>query len=140
MLTIDTTTDFGKRVLKHLDDDVVVWLTTSRPGMAPQPSPVWFLWHDDALLIFSQPGTPKLRNIAANPNVALNFNCTPEGGDVVVMTATAEVLAEQPAADVVDIYLTKYARNIERLGSTPDAFLQAYSAPVLITPTSLRGH
>jgi PPOX class probable F420-dependent enzyme len=140
VVTIDTSSAFGQRVLRHLDQDLVVWLTTTRPGMAPQPSPVWFLWHDERLQVFSQPDTPKLRNIAANPRVALNFNCTPEGGDVVVMAASAEVLSERPPADVMDAYFAKYARGIRQLGSTPEAFIQSYSVPIRITPTSLRGH
>jgi PPOX class probable F420-dependent enzyme len=140
VFTIDRSSDFGQRVLRHLEEEIVVWLTTTRPGVAPQPSPVWFLWHDNGALMFSQPNTPKLRNIEANPRVALNFNCTPEGGDVVVMSASAEVLSDLPPADVLDVYLAKYGRNIEQLGSTPDGFLQSYSVPVRITPTSLRGH
>lgn len=140
MVTIDASSDFGRRVLRHLDEEIVVWLTTTRPGVAPQPSPVWFLWHDEGLLVFSQPNTPKLRNIAANPRVALNFNCTPEGGDVVVMGATAEVLGERPPADVMATYFAKYARGIEQLGMTPEGFIQSYSVPIRITPTSLRGH
>jgi len=33
---------------------------------------VWFLWNDGSILLYSQPDTPKLRNIAANPRVALH--------------------------------------------------------------------
>ena len=140
MFTIDKSSEFGHRVLKHLHEEEVIWLTTNRPGRAPQPSPVWFLWHEDHLLVCSQPNTPKVRNITANPNVALNFNCTPQGGDVVVMTASAEILEQMPPTEVMDKYFAKYVRGIEQLGSTPEQFMEAYSVPIRLTPTSLRGH
>lgn len=38
---IDQDTEFGARVLGHLRDEIVVWLTTVTPGGAPLPSPVW---------------------------------------------------------------------------------------------------
>ena len=46
---IDTTTDFGAHVAKHLADDQVVWLTTVRANGIPEPSPVWFLWDGEAI-------------------------------------------------------------------------------------------
>ena len=67
---------------------------------APQPSPVWFLWDGESFLIYSQPGTPKLRNIAANPRVALHLNDNGTGGDVVVVSGRAQ-LSEDPSADQV---------------------------------------
>ena len=140
MFTVDASSEFGQRVLKHLHEEDVIWLTTTQPGKAPQPSPVWFLWHEDHLLVFSQPNTPKVRNIAASPRVALNFNCTPQGGDVVVMTASAEIVEQMPPPKVMERYFAKYARGIQQLGSTPEKFIQSYSVPIRITPTSLRGH
>ena len=74
-MVIDTSTDFGAGAA-HLQDDQVVWLTTVGPDQTPQPSPVWFLWDGETPLIYSQPGTPKLRNIGQHPRVSLNFNCT----------------------------------------------------------------
>ncbi|MBA2278562.1 MAG: TIGR03667 family PPOX class F420-dependent oxidoreductase [Chloroflexia bacterium] len=140
MFTIDQSSGFGQRTLRHLAEDSVVWLTTSRTGGAPQPSPVWFLWQDGSLLVYSQPDTPKLRNIAANPRVSLNFNCTSQGGDVVVMTGTAEILGDAPPASQVADYIAKYERGIDQLGSTPERFASMYSVAVRVTPTSVRGH
>ncbi len=140
MFTIDASSEFGQRVSTHLHEEEVIWLTTTRPGKAPQPSPVWFLWHEDQLVVYSRPNTPKVRNITANPRVALNFNCTPQGSDVVIMTASAEILEQMPSTAVMDSYFTKYARGIERLGSTPESFIESYSVPIRITPTSLRGY
>ncbi len=55
MFTIDTSTGFGKRIARQLDDERVVWLTTVAPSGTPAPTPVWFLWHDDEILISSEP-------------------------------------------------------------------------------------
>ena len=54
----DTTTDFGRRVERRLRDEYLVWLTTVRADGLPQPSPVWFLWDGETVLIYSQPGKP----------------------------------------------------------------------------------
>lgn len=139
-MEIDTSTEFGQRVAGHLENDHVVWLTTVSPGGTPQPSPVWFLWDGETVLMYSQPGTPKLRNIGQRPSVSLNFNSTPSGGDVVILTGQASEDTATPAALDHPAYLEKYARGIEEIGMTPETFAQAYSVPVRIRPTSLRGH
>ncbi|GAA1565224.1 hypothetical protein GCM10009804_22410 [Kribbella hippodromi] len=70
--TIDSSTGFGKRIERQLADETVVWLTTVGKSGTPAPNPVWFLWHDGEILICSQPGKAKLRNVAARPQVAVN--------------------------------------------------------------------
>ena len=139
-MDIDTGTEFGQRAANHLENDQVVWLATVNPDLTPQPSPVWFLWDGDSVLMYSQPGTPKLRNIGQRPRVSLNFNSTPGGGDVLILTGDAAEDADAPPALDHPAYLEKYARGIAEIGMTPEAFSQAYSIPVRIRPTSLRGH
>ena len=139
-MEIDTSTDFGQRVAGHLENDQVVWLTTVNPDQTPQPSPVWFLWDGDTVLIYSQPGTPKLRNIAQRPRVSLSFNSTPQGGDVVVLTGNAWTDSDTPPASNVPTYVEKYTGGIQSIGMSPEDFARAYSVPVRVRPTSLRGH
>ncbi len=50
----------------------VVHLTTLRADGAPQSRPVWTIVHDGHIVFFTQPGSPKARNIAADPRVALS--------------------------------------------------------------------
>jgi PPOX class probable F420-dependent enzyme len=140
MIEIDTSTEFGERVTRHLEDDVIVWLTTVGANTTPQPSPVWFLWDGDTVLIYSQPNTPKLRGIEANPRVSLNFNCTEIGGDVVILLGDAWIDREAPAANTVPAYVEKYTERMQGISMTPEQFAQAYSVPVRVSPTSLRGH
>ena len=139
-MEIDTSTDFGALAVRHLEDDRIVWLATVGPDGTPQPSPVWFLWDGDTALIYSQPTTPKLRNIEQRPRVSLHFNCTPSGVDVVILTGDASVDTAAPPVSANQAFLDKYADGFRNIGMTPDAFAQAFSVPIRIKPTSLRGH
>ena len=139
-MEIDTSTDFGARVSRHLEDDRIVWLTTVGPDGTPQPSPVWFVWDGETALIYSQPAAPKLRNMTQHRQVSLNFNCTPSGGDVIVLTGDGWLDTEAPPVSANSAYVEKYSQGFKDIGMTPDAFSQAYSVPVRVRPTSLRGH
>jgi len=137
---IDDTTDFGARVAAHLRDDVVVWLTTVTPSGAPLPSPVWFVWDGaEEVTMHSRPSA-RVRNVEANPNVTLNFAGDGRGGDIVVLSGHATPDTTLPAADASPAYLAKYDEHIARIGHTPETFAQAYSVPVRIRLTRLRGH
>ncbi|WP_350276230.1 TIGR03667 family PPOX class F420-dependent oxidoreductase [Kribbella sp. HUAS MG21] len=139
MFTIDTSTDFGKRIERQLGDERVVWLTTVGKSGTPAPNPVWFLWHDDEILISSQPDKAKLRNVSTHPQVAVNFNATHTGGDVGVISGTAVVDAAPISGAALAAYNTKYAEDIAGLGMTPDQFHADYSVLIRITPEKLRG-
>jgi PPOX class probable F420-dependent enzyme len=139
-MIVDTETEFGARVARRLREDRIVWLTTSGVDQTPQPSPVWFLWDGDGetILIYSQPGAPKVRNIGRSPRVAVNLNSDEHGGDVVVLTGEAvldEAMAGAPPAD----YFTKYAEGLKSLGMTDEAFAAEYATAIRIRPTKLRG-
>lgn len=136
---IDTSTDFGRRVARRLQDEEVVWLTTVSPDGAPQPSPVWFLWENGTFLIYSQPHRPKLRNIALHPRVALNFNSDAVGDDVAVFAGEARIVHDAPSADQIPAYVAKYRAAIARLGADPNGFAQDYSVAIRVTPDKLRG-
>lgn len=50
----------------------VVHLTTLRSDGAPQSRPVWTIVHDGNVVFFTQPSSPKARDIARDPRVALS--------------------------------------------------------------------
>lgn len=135
----DFTTPHGQRAAERLRTEEVIWLTTVGNDGTPQPSPVWFLWEGDTVLIFSKPNAPKIANIKREPRVALHFNNDAEGGDIVVLTGQAEVAPENAAAVIPNAYLTKYADGIKDIGLTPDTMTAEYSAVIRVTPTKLRG-
>lgn len=137
---IDLSTEFGARVARRLEQDTLIWLTTVRNDGMPQPSPVWFLWVDQSFVIYSQAKTQKLRNIAAHPQVALNFDGDGRGGDIIIFTATAAVDSHIPPADALAAYVEKYQQGFKRIGMTAQRFAEVYSVAVRVTPLGVRGH
>lgn len=136
---LDLSTTFGTRVAQRLHDEEIIWLTTVGADGTPQPSPVWFLWDGQTVLIYSRPSAPKLKNIARNPRVALSLNSDPLGIDVVVLTGAAQLDQAAPPCNAIPEYLAKYSAGIERINLTPETFAAAYSVAMRVTPTKLRG-
>lgn len=139
MLNLDPSSEFGARALRRLQHEHIVWLTTVSQNGQPEPSPVWFVWDGETFLIHSRPNTPKVRNIAARPRVSLNFNTNAGGGDVVVFAGEARIAGEEPSVLQVPAYLEKYGAGITRIGMTPVSYAAAYSVPIRIVPTKVRG-
>jgi len=136
---IDQDTEFGARVARRLREEIVVWLTTVTRAGAPLPRPVGFLWDGgEVVSIYSQPGA-RVRNIAANPRVTLNFDGDGRGGDIVVLAGIAQVEADAPAVDAVPAWLEKYAAQIEQFGMTPVSYAARFSVPIRIRLTRLDG-
>ncbi len=106
---------------------------------APAPVPVWFLLDGDSFLVYSRPDTPKLRNIAANPRVALHLNDDGRGGDVITVSGRAR-RSDDPPAHLVPAYIEKYAELIAGNRWTQESFAADYSVPVRIEPRAIRGH
>ncbi len=137
--TLDTETPFGQRAQRRLRDELIGWLITTSPDGTPQPVPVWFLWdRPDSFLVYSKPGTAKLRNIAERPRVALHLDGDGTGGDIVVVLGEA-ALADDPPAHEVPAYVEKYAELIAGHTWTPESFAAEYSVAVRIVATRLRG-
>ena len=136
---IDRSTEFGARVARRLRDETIVWLTTVTPAGAPLPRPVGFLWDGGELVsVYSQPGA-RVRNIAANPKVTLNFDGDGRGGDVVVLSGLARVDPEAPAADAVPAWMEKYGAEIQRIRTTPALYAARFSVPLRIRLTRVDG-
>ncbi|HEX5506418.1 MAG TPA: TIGR03667 family PPOX class F420-dependent oxidoreductase [Thermomicrobiales bacterium] len=138
-MQLDTGSEFGARVARRLREETIIWLTTVRADGRPQPSPVWFLWDGETILIYSQPGKPKVRNIAANPRVALHFDGNGRGGDIVVFDGEARVDPDAPPSDQIPELVEKYREGIARLGGTPASFAQEYSVAIRVAPARVRG-
>ena len=138
-MVIDTSTEFGKRVEHRLQHDELLWLTTVTRDGSPQPSLIWFHWDGETVLIYSQPNAPKLRNIAANPQVSLNFQANAEGEDVVVLNGEAVVDPSAPTSNLHDAYRRKYARGTVQIGMTPESLAAEFSVAIRVTPSKVRG-
>ena len=137
---LDERTEFGQRAARRLREERIAWLTTVSPRGGPQPVPVWFLWDgDSSMLVYSQPDTPKLRNIAGNARVSLHLDGNGRGGDIVVCVGRASV-SDDPPAHRVSEYVEKYESLIEHNRWTPESFAADYSVPVRISLSRIRGH
>ena len=136
---LDFNTRFGRHANRRLRQEKITWLTTVDSKNTHQPRPVWFHWEGKTVLIFSERHKAKLRHIAANPRVALNFNSDEEGGDVVVLIGEARILDEPPDPNRVKNYLNKYRAGIKNLGLTVNEFTHTYAVPILVTLQAMRG-
>lgn len=137
-MVIDPSTEVGAKVTARLREELVAWLVTVGADGTPAPTPVWSWWDGETLLVYSQPGKPKLRHIASNPRVALALRTDERGDDLAVITGDAAVDDAAPAAFEHPEYIEKYRGEIERMGSNPEEFSGAYSVPIRIRPTKLR--
>ena len=136
---LDLSPRFGRHANRRLRQEKIIWLTTVVSNNTPQPRPVWFHWDCQTVLIFNEKNKAKLRHIARNPRVALNFNTDEEGGDVAVLLGDAVVLDKPPAPTRVKACLRKYNAGIKSLGMTVAQFTEAYTIPIVVTPQAMRG-
>jgi len=64
---------------RRLGEEKIAWLTTVRRDGQPQSSPVWFLWRDGEIIVYSRPTTQKVRNVQAHPKVAVHLRDIDDG-------------------------------------------------------------
>jgi PPOX class probable F420-dependent enzyme len=137
-LTVELAADRRERVETRLRTNLMAWLTTVSPTGRPDSVPVWFLLRsDESILVYSQPGKTKLRNLDANPHVALALDVTDIGRDVIRIEGTAVKAPEHPRADQVPAYVAKYTERIGAIFGTVERFADAFSEAIVITPTRL---
>lgn len=135
----DGSTAYGERVRQRLTGEMSIWLTTVGRDGTPQPNPVGFLWDGgDSLLIYSQAGARRLANIRRQPLVSLNFDSN-GGEDIVVLTGTAEILADCPAVPDNPAWLAKYGEAINARFGSAGTFAERFPVPVRIHLTRVRG-
>jgi PPOX class probable F420-dependent enzyme len=126
------------RPAHRLATEPIGWLTTVRADGVPQSSPVWFVVHEGGITVRSQPNAAKLRNISTHPAVGFHLDGDGQGGDIVTVEGTAEVLDEAPPG-LLDAYLAKYDQLIRtRMGTTPEQMGTQFSSTIRITPRRTR--
>src|SRR3954470_19021645 len=105
-----TTTLAATRIVRFLEHQPVVWLSTVRPDGTPHLVPTWFWWDGAALLVFSKPGAVKAKNLRANPRLMVAVG-DPED-DFAVGLIEAEATVMDGDADVPDAFFAKYAAEL----------------------------
>jgi len=128
-----------EQVRRRLAEDTLVWLTTVSPSGRPAPRLVWFMWTEESgsagsCLIYSQPDAAKLRHIAANDRVTLNFNSDALGGDAVVLAGRAEVASKAPPPESLPGLLEKYADLLGAIGMAAEQFTSVYTVAIRVIP------
>jgi PPOX class probable F420-dependent enzyme len=82
------------------------WLGTTSPSGAPHAAPVWGVVAGQTLYLYSERGTVKARNIAADPRVVVHLE---SGDDVLIVRGTAEDLGRpDDVPEVVAALAAKY--------------------------------
>jgi PPOX class probable F420-dependent enzyme len=131
--------ELTKQAERRLTTDEVAWLTTVTPDGKPAPRPVWFVWDGRAIVVYSMNGAARLRYIEHNPQVTLHFNSV-GGGDILVISGTAQRLPDAPKPSQFPGLLDKYGPLIERMGQPPRWYDDNYGEAILITPVRTWGH
>ena len=123
---------------KHLDEDVVGWFTSVAPDGRVQTSPISFLWDGETVLFYSKPDAPKVRNIAANPQVAFCLNTDEYGDRIVVIEGTAEVDATVPPWIDNPAMVAKYREPLAHWELDQDEASRDFSVAIRIRPARVR--
>ena len=138
---IDFSTDLGKRAKERLEREIVGWLITVGSDGTPQPSPIWYLWEADTVLIYSQPNTPKVRNIERHPQASFHLEGDNKGGNIII-----EVEDDGRGLDKDAILAKAISRGLVKPGETPTereifnlVFEPGFSTAKQVTDVSGRG-
>lgn len=135
---LDPADSANAKAIGMLESDTIAWLTTVADDGTPHAVPVWFMWHDERVVVFSEPDTVKVRHIRRGSRALVHLNAGgPHGDDVVILTGTATI-DDAPAATYVerfrDAYIEKYSDAIAAFGMAPDDLLAKYHAVIVMTP------
>jgi PPOX class probable F420-dependent enzyme len=124
-------------VAERLASEQVIWLTTTRTDGMPLPNPVWFLWNGHQFLVFTEPTSVKMKNMARNERVALNLNTDFNGGSVAIFQAEANLHSAPADEAELDAYLSKYEEGMRRLGLSSELLVTNYQL-IRLTPVKFR--
>jgi PPOX class probable F420-dependent enzyme len=123
---------------EHLETDVVAWLTTVAPDGRPQSSVISFLHEAGTILFYSQPDTPKLRNIGSSPVVSFNLQSDPYGDHYLTIEGTASIDSSVPPSDRHPAYYAKYLEPHAHWEMDVADVARDFSVPIRITASRVR--
>jgi PPOX class probable F420-dependent enzyme len=123
---------------EHLESDPVAWLTTLAPDGRLQSSLISFLHDGPTIFFYSQPDTPKLRNIAATPRVSFHLQSDLYGDHALIVEGTAEIDRSIPPSDVHEAYRAKYREPLAHWAMDEAQTARDFSVPIRIRPTRVR--
>jgi len=82
----------------------------------PHVTPLWFLWHDGAIWLYSITGSQRWKDLAADPRIAVLVDAGTEYLELrgVEITGTVEPVGEVPRVGESDSRLTEVERLFAR--------------------------
>jgi PPOX class probable F420-dependent enzyme len=122
----------------HLGRDIVAWLTTVSSDGRVQSSVVSFLYTDGKLFFYSQPDTPKIRNIASSPLVSFHLETDAYGDHWLIVEGRAVVDQTIAPLDKQPDYVAKYTEPHAHWGLDFAETARSFSLPIRIVPTRVR--
>ena len=134
-MVFDTGSASDEHALHRLRGDRIGWLTTVTPAGQPQTFPIWFLWDEGELLVYSDRRAKRNDNVRANPRVSLHLNDNGSGGDIVIVEGEARIDDATPPVPGNAGYLAKYGDWISAHLGSPEEMAAVYNVPVRIRPT-----
>ncbi len=93
------------------------WFATVRPNGRPHASPIWGIWMDGALYFDGSPETRRMKNIAANPNVAVHLE---SGDEVVIIEGAAGAVAAPPDKALAERLSAAYTAKYKKHSYAPE--------------------
>jgi PPOX class probable F420-dependent enzyme len=137
---LDLSQERDAHIDQRLRSDLIMWIGTVRPDGSPHLVPVWFVWDGKEVVIFSRPGSRKVRNIRENPHVVLALDDTKGGEDVISIEGEAELLLT--GSDVMmayPAYAEKYSEVLRGMNTTVEAVAKEYTQGIRVTPRRFLG-
>ncbi len=135
---LDLSTEYGRRVQKRLQAEELIWFVSVNPRGVPAANPVWFYWDGEAILVYSQPSSYRVRNIRTNPQVSLHLQTVEETvGNIVILNGQAALTPDNHI--VPEGYWQKYDRFLPDLGLDRRSMIASYSVQIRVTNLKARG-
>lgn len=138
---IDAGDPAHQKALRLLRERIIAWFTTVDAGGRPHAVPVWFLWHDGRLFVFTRPDTKKAANVRRGSPVLVHLDTGPFGSEVVIVHGSAEVSDRDALswlAEFRETYERKYAEAIADYGQPLEDIVAIFSTVLIVTPERLQ--
>lgn len=134
-MTLDPASPAGAHALGRFARDRIGWLTVVRPDGQPVSMPIWFLWQDGELLIYSDRRAKRNDHIRAHPQVSFHVDTDTGGGDIVTLMGEARIDPSTPPVHENPAYLAKYGDWIDAHLGGPEVMAATYDTPIRIRVT-----
>ncbi|ANJ28073.1 pyridoxamine 5'-phosphate oxidase family protein [Agromyces aureus] len=136
----DLDNEVHARALGRLASERIAWFgSISRSGY-PHAVPVWFVWHEGAVIILSEPGAVKVRNATRDPHVLVHLESGHDEEQLTVLQGTVEVLNDAATSwlpAIGEAYFAKYEHDLPPLKLTLESMAAKYSTILRVTPEKL---